>query len=278
MINVSVPIYDNHIHMDPRGRGIDAIREFQAAGGTGFTLVNLPYEGITISHGTDFTKQYEITMTQASKVKEVTGLRVNIAVGPYPVLLIPLAEHFGMDKAESVMKEGMDLAASLVAEGKAQAIGEVGRPHFPVSQDIMDASERILIHGMEKAKECDCPVIIHCESDEGTMKWLSDTADRAGIRRDMVVKHLSPPLVTEAENHGIMPSVAASRSSIREAIRKGNRFMLETDYIDSPERPDVVMPVATVPKRIKGLLSSGEMEEELVWKICGDIPAALYER
>jgi len=273
-----IPIYDNHVHMDPRGRNIEAVKEFEAAGGTGFTLVNLPYSDVVISNGPDFLEQYEITMRQGSKVLEATNLKVNIAAGPYPVLLTGLAERFGLERAEEIMKEGMDIAASLVSEGKTQAIGEIGMPHFPVSREIADASERILGYGMSKARECSCPVIVHCGSEDGMMERLARIADEAGIERKMVVKHLSPPLVTEGENHGIMPSVAASRSAIREALRKGDRFMLETDYIDSPERPNVVMPVTTVTERIKGMLSSGEMNPEIVWKICGDIPDALYGR
>lgn len=272
------PIYDNHIHMDPRGRNIAAIKDFESAGGTGFTLVNMPYRDVTISGPEDFEKEFRITLSQAENVRSATKVKVNVAVGPYPVALVHLAERIGLEGAEKVMIKGMDIAASLVSSGEANAIGEVGRPHFPVSEEIMEASERILIHGMELAKDCDCPVIIHSEISEGTMEWLRKVADTAGLDPGMVVKHLCPPMVHESENHGIMPSVAASRSSIREAMSKGDRFMLETDYIDSLERPGVVMPIDTVPKRIKGLVASGEMSEELVWKICSDIPSRLYDR
>jgi len=275
---VTVPIYDNHMHMDPRGRNILAVKEFEAAGGTGFTLVNLPYDEVTISEGEDFRRQYRITLSQAEQVRERTNVSVNVAVGPYPVLLIPLSERFGIEKAERIMMKGMDIAAELVSSGEANALGEIGRPHFPVDNEISEASERILTHGMELARECSCPVIIHCESSDDTMQRLRDTADKAHLDPGMVIKHLSQPLVLESENKGIMPSVAASRSAIHEALSKGTRFMLETDYIDNPERPNVVMPPATVPKRIKGLLTSGEMSEETVWKICSDIPDALYSR
>ena len=273
-----IPIYDNHIHMDPKGRNLAAIKDFVEAGGTGFTLVNMPYHHIPVSTSEDLLKGYETTMSQAITVREKFGLKVNVAVGPYPVLLIGLAERFGIEEAEKIMIRGMDIAAELVAEGRVEAIGEVGRPHFPVSDQINEASERILQYGMEKARECSCPVIIHSESSDETMQWLADVADKARLDRGMVIKHVSPPLVLESENKGILPSVAASRSSIREAVSKGNRFMLETDYIDSLERPDVVLPVTTVPKRIKGLLSSGELSDETVWKICSDIPERMYSR
>ena len=273
-----IPIYDNHIHMDPKGYGLNAIKEFEAAGGTGLTLVTLPYREIIISEADDFKRSFKITLTQATEIRENTGLKVNVAVGPYPILLIGLAERFGLEEAERIMKKGMDTAFDLISDGKANAIGEVGRPHFPVPQEITDASQRILEHGMDLARQCDCPVIIHCESEENTMQWLRTSADASKLDPGKVIKHLSPPWVSEKENHGVFPSVAASRSSIREALSKGNRFMLETDYIDDPSRPGVVMPVTTVPKRIKGLLSSGEMSDETVWKICSDIPSKMYDR
>jgi TatD-related deoxyribonuclease len=83
-------------------------------------------------------------------------------------------------------------------------------------------------------------------------------------------------LVREEETYGVMPSIPASRSSIREALSKGDRFMLETDYIDDPSRPGAVMNVNTVPKRVLGLLSNKEISQETVWKIGKDIPDSLY--
>ena len=51
-----VPVYDNHIHMSPSGRNVEALKEFQASGGTGLTLVTLPYKEGRISKGSDFAE------------------------------------------------------------------------------------------------------------------------------------------------------------------------------------------------------------------------------
>jgi len=142
----------------------------------------------------------------------------------------------------------------------------------------MDASDRILIHGMELAFEINCPVMIHSASSPELMLEFSQMAKAASLPLEMVIKHFSPPLVREEENHGIMPSIPASRSAIREALSKGDRFMLETDFIDDSRRPDMVLPVNTVPKRVLGLTSSGEMSSETAWKIGRDIPDRLYKR
>ena len=273
-----VPIYDNHIHLSPKGRNIDALKEFESAGGTGLTLVTLPYDEVPVSDADDLLRSYEITLSTAARAREHTSLKINVAVGPYPVLLLPLAERFGIERAEKIMKEGMKLAADLVASGKAEAIGEIGRPHFDVPAEIKDASGRIFMYGMELASKNSCPVIIHCESGSPElMKELSETAKASSLDPGMVVKHFSPPLVREEETYGVMPSIPASRSSIREALSKGSRFLLETDYIDDPSRPGAVMNVNTVPKRVLGLLSNKEISQETAWKIGNDIPNSLYE-
>lgn len=274
-----VPVYDNHIHMSPSGRNVDALREFQAAGGTGLTLVTLPYKEVQISKGEDFARSYEITYGLAERARECTDLEINIAVGPYPVLIIPLAEAYGLERAEEMLMKGMDDAARDVAEGRAVAIGEIGRPHFPVSQEMWDASNRVLLHGMELARENDCPVIIHCESEADTDRSLAELADMAGLDRGLVVKHSSPPWVTDEETHGVMPSIPASKSNLKEALSKGtDRFMIETDYIDDPEKPGAIMSVNTVPKKVAAWVANGQVPEESIYRICRDIPDSLYKR
>lgn len=272
-----VPVYDNHIHMSPSGRNVDALKEFQASGGTGLTLVTLPYKEVRITRGSDFARSYEITYDLASKARSETDLLINIAVGPYPVLIIPLAEAYGLEKAEEIMIQGMEDAARDVAEGKAVAIGEIGRPHFPVSEDIREASDRVLLRGMQLAKENRVPVIIHCESDENTDRSLAELADKAGLDRGMVIKHSSPPWVTPEETHGVMPSIPASKSNLKEALAKGtDRFMIETDYIDDPDKPGAIMSVNTVPKKVAAWVTNGQVPIESIYRICRDIPDSLY--
>ncbi len=274
-----IPVYDNHIHMSPHGRNVDALKEYGAAGGTGLTLVTLPYPEVHIGKGSDFARSYEITFDLAHRASEETDLEINVAVGPYPVLLIGLAETFGLVKAEEMLMEGMEAAGKAVQEGKAVAIGEIGRPHFECSGEIRESSDRILLRGMEIAKENDVPVIIHCESDGNTDRSLAALAGKAGLDPGLVVKHSSPPWVTEEETHGVMPSMPASKTNIKEALAKGtDRFMLETDYIDDPEKPGAVMSVTTVPNKVRWMLASGTADEEAVCRICRDIPDSLYHR
>ncbi|MBM4236974.1 MAG: metal-dependent hydrolase [Euryarchaeota archaeon] len=271
-------ILDNHIHLQPPGKNVEALRDFSRAGGTHVILSHLPYDEVPIRYADDFKRSYQITMDIAERGRKETDVTIYAAVGPYPVLLLGLAERHGLVRAVDIMKGGMDIAKALVEEGKAVAIGEIGRPHFPVGCELMEASNDILRYGMELAAEAGCPVIVHSESaTPETMREIAAIADSAGLRREKVVKHYSPPLVLPEENFGLFPSILASKTAVGEALGKGSRFLMETDYLDDPARPGAVMSITTVPKRTKALLQSGLLSEEAAHLIHGENPERVYD-
>jgi TatD-related deoxyribonuclease len=279
-LKIDFPILDNHLHLQAKGRNVEAIRDYEKAGGTHAILSHMPYDELQITCGDDFERSYQITLDMAERCNRESGVKVFVTLGPYPVLLIDLAKEHGLEAATQMMKEGMESAARLVREGRAIAMGEVGRPHFEVPPEIMAASNEILSYGMSLAKEASCPIVIHAETaTPETMEDLGRMADKVGLDRGKVVKHYSPPLVLEEENRGLMASVLASRSSIQEAFGKGSRFFLETDFMDEPTRPGAVLPIDTVPKRIKGLAQSGVATPELIdaiWKVNQENPRKVY--
>ncbi len=240
-------------------------------------LSHLPYEEVRVHSAADFLLSYDITLKMAERCRSETSVGVDVTVGPYPVLLIHLAEKQGLDKAIEIMKAGMESAQRLVLDGKAVGIGEIGRPHFPVPLEISEASNQIMSYGMQLAKEAGCPVVLHTESaTPENMREFAGMADKVGLPRNKVVKHYSPPLVLEAENSGLFPSVLAKKESTIEALGKGSRFLLETDYLDDLRRPGAVLSITTVPKRTTSLLQSGQMTEEQAFKIHVDNPQEVY--
>ena len=272
-----IPIMDNHMHLQLKGQNVEAARKFQKAGGTHLIISHMPYDEFPAAVEKNFKRTFERTLKIAEMVRTGTDLQVFATLGPYPVELLALAETLSLEEGVEIMKRGMDLAAEYVRDGKAVAIGEIGRPHFPVSKEIWEASNEILLYAMQVAKEVPCPVVLHTESATPEVwKNLAEMADRAGLARDKVVKHYSPPAVLPEENLGLFPSVLSSRRNIRDALSKGTRFFMETDYIDEPSRPNVVMPPDTVPKRTMGLIQNGEMTEEQAWKIHKENFEAVY--
>jgi TatD-related deoxyribonuclease len=272
------PILDNHVHLEPiRGRHVDAARDFERAGGTHLIISHLPYVELRVRSEGDFRRGFDQTIAVKDRVNAETGVKAHATVGPYPVELLGLEKAHGLARAKEIMLAGMDLAAEYVRDGKALAIGEVGRPHFPVSADELAASNDIMFHAMRLARENGCAVVLHTESaSPASMKEIAEMADRAGLSRHRVVKHYSPPLILPEENHGLMPSVLSGRDAVKEALSKGTRFLMETDFLDDPDRPGAVMAITTVPKRVRTFLEQGTMTEEQVHKIHVDNPRATY--
>ena len=275
---MSVPILDNHVHLEPRiGRNVEAVRDFERLGGTHLIVSHLPYSEVRVNSPDDFRRSYDVTVSTVERVNSETGVKAFATVGPYPVELLGFEKRFGLDAAKDLMTAGMDIAAEYVREGKALAIGEVGRPHFPVSEEVWETSNEILLHGMRLAKELDCAIVLHTESgNPGTMGELAGMADSVGLDRGRVVKHYSPPAVLPEENSGLMPSVLAGKEAVQEALRKGTRFMMETDFLDDPRRPGAVLAITTIPKRTTTFIERGLMTEEQAFAIHQDNPRKTY--
>jgi len=272
-----IPIFDAHLHLDPEGRGVEAAKDFRKAGGTGFMLVGKPYRSVRCSTAGDFGQNYETTVGLAERVRSVTGLQVLVAIGPHPAELPRLAGELGLEKAREVMLDAIDRAAPVVRDGRAQALGEIGRPHFAVSPELWQASNEIMEHGMRTAKELGCAVILHTESaTPEVFAELAVIARRAGLSLDRTVKHFSPPVVAVHENAGLFPSVLVGKGAFEKALAQGTRFMVETDYIDDPRRPGAVLGPATVPRRTLDLFARGLLTEEAAFVIHRDNPLKVF--
>ncbi|MCJ2564146.1 MAG: TatD family hydrolase [Candidatus Thermoplasmatota archaeon] len=270
-------ILDNHFHISPAGRNVEAAKEFERAGGTHLIIAHLPHKEHRIEKDRDHGPAFELTLSLAEGVRRGTGLSVFVTVGPYPVELIRLVEHMPLPDAVEIMKSGMETAANLVEEGRTIAIGEIGRPHFPVDSEILQASNEIMSYGMKLAAEVGCPVVLHTESaTPEVFRELALMADASGLERGKVVKHFSTPFVDTDRNSGLFPSIVSSRRNIAEAISQGNRFLMETDYLDDLKRPGAVLGPATVPKRTKAFLGDSTFTEEDALKIHKDNPELVY--
>jgi TatD-related deoxyribonuclease len=220
---------------------------------------------------------YQETLQMAEEIRATVGIGVFVVVGPYPVDILPLQEKFGRETAIAIMKKGMDEAAVLCEERKCIAIGEIGRPHFPVDQQILQDSNDILFYGMQKAKDVGVPVVLHTESTTPMQcKELVEIGRKVSLNPEKIVKHFSPPLITHDENFGLMPSVLAIKKNIVEALQKGTRFLMETDYIDDLRRPGAVLGPKTVPKLTKNLLAENIMTEQQAHMIHVENPQNTY--
>jgi TatD-related deoxyribonuclease len=269
-------VFDNHLHLRRDGRYLDAVREFQQAGGTHFILCQYPMPSLVLKEKS-YLLCYQETLQMAEEIRSAIEIGVFVVVGPYPVDFLLLQEKFGRETALTIMKKGMDEAAALCEDQKTIAIGEIGRPHFPVEHQILIDSNEILQYGMQKAKDVGVPVVLHTESTTPVQcKELVEIGRKVGLPAEKIVKHFAPPLITREENYGLMPSVLASKKNIIEALQKGDRFFMETDYIDDPRRPGAVLGPKTVPRLTNNLLTEHIMTEKQSHKIHVENPQNTY--
>lgn len=270
------PILDNHFHLDPRGRGAEAVKEFLRAGGTHLTVVHKPYRDLPPGSLDRTREAFERTLGLARMAAD-TGARVQVALAPHPAEFTEMMKAgFGLDEAAVIYERGLELAAAMAREHRCVALGEVGRPHFPVSPEVWDRANALMHRALVLCKETGVAAILHTES--ATPEVFADLAQRvraAGLPLDKAIKHYSPPIVGP-ENAGLLPSIIASGDSCEAAARQGTRFLLETDYIDEPERPGAVLGPKTVPRRTLELVQKGLLTEEQVWQVHSANPRAVY--
>lgn len=238
-------IFDNHMHLNTTGRFLEAVDMFVHAGGTSFNLVNLPDFGA----GADnyYENLYRKTVSMAEIIMKERGMPVPVTLGPYPLDYFKFRDA-GMDPVE-MMKAGIDLACRYIDEGRAHAIGEIGRPHFDVPEDILAQSNKIMQYGMERAADTGCPVILHTEDlKEEEFRLIEKMAEGSGLDGSKVVKHhaLAENMLIRTD---IRKSILASRSNVRRAVESGEPFLLETDYVDDPAMGWKVIPPDSVPRR-----------------------------
>lgn len=272
-----LPITDNHIHIDmKRGRGLEAVRDFQNAGGTHLFLVSLPsrHLGVSVKQPSDYQIVFKQTIETAARIREI-GIEAFPVLGIHPVDMLYLSEENGIDKAAEIMCAGFEIAADYVRAGEAIAL-KSGRPHFETAPGIREASDRVISHVFELGQELHCAVQLHVEEmTPESLKSIAALAKNAGIPLEKVVNHHAAPLVTAAEAFGIYPSIPAAKDNIEKALEQGSRFLMETDYVDDPEKPGFVLGPKTVPKKTKKLIET--YGEEPFWRVHRDIPSRIYD-
>jgi TatD-related deoxyribonuclease len=269
------PITDHHMHLDPRFQGVEAAKAFQRAGGTHIFLVSKPSWtiGIIINQPGDYSLVFDETVKMSEDVKKA-GVTAFPVLGVHPAAITKMYGRVGLDKTIDLMRAGLDMAAKYVEEGLAVGL-KSGRPHYELEPVLWDASNELLLYAMELARDAGCPLQLHTET--ATLENINDIAGMAkkvGLSPEKVIKHFAPPMIQEFEKCGMWPGVLAGKGMIEEALSQGDRFMMETDYIDDPERPGAVLGPKTIPR--KTLALAEEWGDEIFWKIHKENPEKVY--
>lgn len=249
------PILDNHLHLRASGgRGLDAVEDFVGAGGTHLIILNLPSwsTGTIVSEPDGFREGFAETVALVHDANELLPGRAWAVLGVHPGIVSQLIENanVSLEQAASLMRAGIDVAASFVADGEAIAL-KSGRPHYPVSEDVWDLSNSIMRYTFSRAAELGCPVQLHTEASDD-LSEIAAWATAEGMEEHAVVKHYATGAVT-----GPIPSVIAKKGALQ-GIDPTKPFFMETDYLDDPTRPGAVLGPKTVPRRVDWLASEGK--------------------
>ncbi len=265
-------IFDDHMHLRKDGFLMEAVHKFERAGGTAFNLVNLP--DYSLPPGEYYNSIFAETIRLADIVMKESSIFSLVTIGPYPLDYFYF-EKAGMDPVEE-MTRGIDLASKLIQRGMANAIGEIGRPHFPVPDSVVSDCNSMIRYAMEKAKDVNCAVVLHTEDlDKNSLSQLEEMAYSTGMDSHRLVKHHEKP-ENLAWNSGVTASILASRRNVHEALKIGKSFMLETDYVDDRSKPDKVIPSDSVPKRAMMIKAENESWEEIFYNIFTNLPSRVY--
>jgi TatD-related deoxyribonuclease len=270
--DLDTPVLDNHLHLDPRhGRGIAAVEDFVRLGGTHLLVVNKPswHLGVEADEPASFRAVFEETLDAVADATEVLPGKAWPVLGVHPGLISRLVDERGFSPAAArdLMCGGLDVAAEFVADGRALAV-KSGRPHYDVSDAVWDASNAVTRHAFEVAADVGCAVQLHTEASED-LTDLAAGAQAAGLDPTRVVKHYAAGRLA-----GPTPSVMSEKDRLERAAESGEPFLMETDFVDDPDRPGMVLGPKTVPRRVRWLLDAGY--DDAVRRAHVGTPAAVY--
>ncbi|MGD2248430.1 MAG: TatD family hydrolase [Candidatus Methanofastidiosia archaeon] len=243
-------ITDNHMHLSRDGMYLEAVKQFKRAGGTRIILVQKPSFPKTVN---GFISAFDEVLAMCTQVRDI--------VECYPVIGVHPAEFDRLYNAgkEEVCYTVLDCIESYIQERKVVAMGEFGRPHYPVSQETFSAAHQYMVEAMCRARDLDCPIQLHTESLDDAGICQLETCVKE-IKCKKVIKHFASP---SSVYHKMIPSVLATESNVSKMVTMKKPFLMETDFIDDPKRPGAVLGPKSVPRITKKLLSKGLTEEIL---------------
>jgi len=250
----AAPVLDDHCHLDPvDGRGAAAAAEFADAGGTHLCVLNKPSWSLVgdVDGPDGFRETFELTVEVTREADDELPGTAWPVLGVHPALISRLVDRdYAPEAARDLMQAGLDVAAEFVADGPALAL-KSGRPHYDVDDAVWDASNAVMRYAFELGAEVGCAVQLHTEGGEDFTR-VGEWAEERGLPREQVVVHYAGGPI-----EGPIPSVKADEDNLLAAAESGEPFMMETDFLDDPDRPGAVLGPKTVPKRTRWLREEG---------------------
>ena len=283
------PIVDQHMHLDRTNLFLDAVADFSSSGGTGIMLVHKPSFSHTLPVDLEgYREAYSDTISMADEVRKEFGLEVGVVLGPHPVAWEKQIPELGIEASSELHLEAVSLALEYIDSGHAHCLGEVGRPHYPVREEIWERANDLLLEILSMASSSRTSVQLHVEENgHTTYNELRQLCISSGISSERAIRHFAPPNVSANFTHGLSATVNVGKGSVETIVETAREakspWGMETDFLDDNRRPGAVLGPKTVPKRTQELCSSllyegwSENEvESLLTKVHSEWPESLY--
>lgn len=266
---LEIPITDTHIHVDPiNGKGpLKTAQIFYNNGGRVMIIPNKP--AWNFGQPTNYEKGMDLNNKYVNLINKETPVRAYSFLGVHP------AEYSNLIRAGKTYQEAyqriikaINYSGKQIKNGNAIGIGEIGRPHYPVEDEELKYHNKILEYCLKLGKDLNCPVMLHTE-DFTPQKYeeIAKIADKIGFNKNKLIKHHAEAHVLKEENFGIVPSITTNKTNIIEALKKGTRFFMETDFFDEDKHPGMVLGPKTVPKRTLNFIQNEIMTVEEAFQI-----------
>jgi len=283
------PIIDQHMHLDRTNLFLDAVADFSSSGGTGIMLVHKPSFSDSLPTNLEgYREAYSDTISMAEEVRREFGLEVGVVLGPHPVAWEKQIPDLGIEESTELHLEAVSLALDYIDAGNAHCLGEVGRPHYPVEEEIWTRANDLLLEILKMASLSKTSVQLHVEENQkATYDDLSYLCASSGIPSHRAIRHFAPPNVSADFTNGLSATVNVGKGSIETIVQTArdasSPWGMETDFLDDNRRPGAVLGPKTVPRRTQelcsSLLSKGWSENEvetLLEKVHYEWPKSLY--
>ncbi|MEM4576499.1 MAG: TatD family hydrolase [Candidatus Nezhaarchaeales archaeon] len=273
-----IEVTDNHAHANPlKGLGfVEVTKRFMMSGGVAIVFAPLPswYYSVSVTSPESYSRIYDIVI---KGVQEASAYIKTLAVlGIHPAEVVRLVEAFGARRALEVAEGAMRKAARYVAEGLAVGLGEVGRPHYDTSKISLEVCNRILDVSLELAKDLDCPIHLHLERRSHAVKDVVARVRKVGLKPYRVVIHHAESKII-GESGRLTPSIPRRGRNLREAFTKRATFLVESDFIDDPNRPGVVSYPWAIATEVLEMLSSNLVSKDHIRKVFIDSFEEVYD-
>ncbi len=279
------PILDNHFHLDRNGRFLAAALDFQRVGGTDVVLVHKPdFQSLPESESA-IKNAYLDTVEIAEQVRKEIGIGVRVVLGPHPAAWFHQNATLGSERAKELHLSAVQTAIDMSEENLCVGVGEVGRPHWDVGDEVKAQADEMLVEILSMCRKANLPVQLHLDGEGAkTNEEIARLCDASGFPRFGAIHHHASGDVSKGFTHGLTSSVVVGSDSVKQITdtiwKNEGGFLMETDYMDDARRPGAVLGPKTVPRRTEALavalMGIGIDVEAALSAIHIDLPEALY--